>query len=137
MTSPGRARARAGTRRAPERRGGRSRGNGLDGLLMLGGGGVLTIVVAGLIVFLPGDDSGTTNSTGSSVAISAPADPAAPSDTEEEIPDGFKPANAAGVFGAVPGDWTVKAARREPSPSPARRAAGRTSSSSRCRSRTR
>ncbi|WP_030914571.1 serine/threonine-protein kinase [Streptosporangium amethystogenes] len=110
LTSPGRAGTRSGARRAPEREGGRSRGSRPDSrLLMLGGGGVLAIVVAGLIVFLPGDDSGTANSTGPSAAISAPADPGRSSGTDEEIPDGFKLASAAGVSGAVPGDWNVKA----------------------------
>ncbi|MET8051461.1 protein kinase [Streptosporangium sp. NPDC005286] len=110
LTSPGRVGTRAGTRRAPEREGGRSRGSGPDSrLLMLGGGGVLAIVVAGLIVFLIGDDSGTANPTGPSAAISAPADPGTSSGADEEIPDGFKSASAAGVSGAVPGDWTVKA----------------------------
>ncbi|MEU8384385.1 hypothetical protein, partial [Streptosporangium sp. NPDC048865] len=97
MTSPGRS-----ARRAP---GG---GDGPDlRLLMLGGGGVLAIVVAGLLVFLPGGNSGPADPATPSTAISAAAEPATP-DGPSEVPEGFKLETAAGVSGAVPDGWTVK-----------------------------
>ncbi|WP_329083893.1 MULTISPECIES: serine/threonine-protein kinase [unclassified Streptosporangium] len=104
MTSPSRNGARGNARRA--------QGNGGGGpdvrLLMLGGGGVLAIVVAGLLVFLPGGNSDTPVSTIPSTPASTAAEPVPPAAPSEEIPEGFKLANAAGVSGAVPGDWTVK-----------------------------
>ncbi|MEU8203253.1 protein kinase [Streptosporangium sp. NPDC049046] len=104
-TSPGRSGMRGTSRRA--------RGNSEGGpdfrLLMLGGGGVLAIVVAGLLVFLPSDASDTPVSTIPSTAISATDAPVTSTGPSEEIPEGFKLASAAGVSGAVPGDWTVKA----------------------------
>ncbi|MFF3441305.1 serine/threonine-protein kinase [Streptosporangium sp. NPDC002721] len=103
MTSPSRSGGRVSSRRAP--------GNGGDGpdlrLLMLGGGGVLAIVVAGLLVFLPGGNPDPATPATPSAAIATTADPATP-DGPSEVPAGFKLENAAGVSGAVPDDWTVK-----------------------------
>jgi len=105
ITSPGRSGARDTSRRAR----GKS-GPGPDfRLLLLGGGGVLAVVVAGLLVFLPGETSDTPVSAIPSAAISAADAPVTSTGPEEEIPEGFELMSAAGVSGAVPGDWTVKA----------------------------
>ncbi|WP_344746644.1 hypothetical protein, partial [Streptosporangium vulgare] len=103
LTSPGRTGSRGTSRRAPGNDGG---GPDLR-LLMLGGGGVLAIVVAGLLVFLPGGNSDPATPATPSTAISTAAEPLTPAGPSE-VPEGFKLVDAAGVSGAVPDDWTVK-----------------------------
>ncbi|MGC5015572.1 serine/threonine-protein kinase [Streptosporangium sp. DT93] len=92
---------------SPFRAGTRASGRPDLRLLMLGVGGVLAIVVAGLLVFLPDGGSGTAG-TEAVTAASAPAVSAAPLRAAAEVPDGFARLSAGGVSGAVPGNWTVK-----------------------------
>jgi serine/threonine protein kinase len=76
-------------------------------LLAVGGAGALAAVVAGLLVLMPGDDSGPADDRASSASVSAPAD-AGRSRRTGEVPEGFKRLSAGGIAGAVPGNWTVK-----------------------------
>ncbi|WP_436762125.1 serine/threonine-protein kinase [Streptosporangium sp. V21-05] len=103
LTSPSRTGSRGAARRAPVNDGG---GPDLR-LLMLGGGGVLAIVVAGLLVFLPGGNSDPAAPAAPSSAISTAAEPLTPAGPSE-VPEGFTLLDAAGVSGAVPDGWTVK-----------------------------
>ncbi|GAA3024832.1 serine/threonine-protein kinase [Streptosporangium longisporum] len=99
---------RGGTRASGRSPGGDARSTGGPDLrlLMLGVGGVLAIVVAGLLVFLPGNDSDATG-TGAVTSASVPAVPS-PLRAAAKVPGGFERLSAGGVSGAVPEGWTVR-----------------------------
>ncbi|WP_307845444.1 protein kinase [Planomonospora sp. ID67723] len=77
-------------------------------LLLVTGIGAVGVVVAALLILLPGDSSAPETGT-SAPAISAPADPVPSSRRDGVIPKGFRKLSGGGISGAVPDNWTVKA----------------------------
>ncbi|GIH99721.1 serine/threonine-protein kinase [Planobispora takensis] len=112
-TGRGRESARSEGRRSTRRRDSSGEDWMRDGrpttrLMLVAGVGAVGVVIATVLLLTQGDSSDVETPSSAS-AISAPADPAASSRAQAEIPKGFKKLSGGGVSAAVPGNWTVKA----------------------------
>ncbi|WP_406313434.1 protein kinase [Streptosporangium sp. NBC_01639] len=104
VTAPSRSEGRRSSRRRARGGDGWMREGRPTPRLLLAGGAVALVVLAALLVLLPGDDPGPAETP--APATSAPADQA--SQAPGAVPEGFRTLSGAGVSGAVAKGWTVK-----------------------------